>query len=79
MSKNDNTADFGWHKNFSTIEDAMERQYPTIDGWICPSCANYKGDLICIRGVFIAYKQANMKGCIYFEQGRKCKHCGLVT
>jgi hypothetical protein len=77
--KNDNTADFGWHRNLSTIEDELVKQHPTTDGWICPSCVNYKGDLICTKRIFIAYTQANMKGCVYFKQGKKCKHCGFST
>ena len=62
-----------------SIEEAMIRQTPTIDGWICPFCVNYKGALVCVKNVFIAFTQANMKGCKFYKQGRKCKHCGKAT
>lgn len=62
-----------------TIEDAIFEQYPTIDGWICPNCRNYKGPMICAKNVFIAFVGANMKNCFGFESGRICQHCGKIT
>jgi hypothetical protein len=51
----------------------MARQTPTIDGWVCPHCQNYKGELMCKKNVFIAFTQANMKECVfYLEERRNC-------
>ena len=61
-----------------TIEEAIRDQYPTKDGWICPSCKNYKGSLICEKGIFIAFVRANMSGCKFYERGGICKHYGGI-
>jgi hypothetical protein len=50
---------------FITIEEAIMRQTPTPDGWVCPKCKNYKGDLVCSMNVFIAFVGANTKNCIW--------------
>ena len=46
-----------------TIEDAVRKQYPIPGGWVCPSCKNYRGKLICAKNVLICFAGANMKGC----------------
>lgn len=63
----------------NTLEEAIIRQSPTIDGWICSSCVNFEGDCKCGLHIFISCVGANMRGCVYFERGKKCRHCGLVT
>lgn len=62
-----------------TIEEAIRSQYPAPGGWICPTCKNYKGSLICTKRIFIAFTQANMSGCCHYEQGIICQHCGMIT
>jgi hypothetical protein len=62
-----------------TIIDAIYDQYPTKDGWICPTCVNYKGPLQCNFNIFIGFIGANMKGCQFFEQGIECRHCHKFT
>jgi len=46
-----------------TVENAMRKQYPTLGGWVCPSCKNYRGKLVCAKNVLICFDGANMKGC----------------
>ena len=62
-----------------TIEDAIRAQYPTIDGWICPTCRNHKGGLKCAKNVFIAFVGANTSECWAYEKGMQCRHCGMIT
>ena len=62
-----------------TIEDAMLRQAPTIDGWICPTCKNHEGGLGCKQNVFIAVVGANMSRCQFYDEGKECVHCGKAT
>ena len=61
------------------IEDAILAQYPTIDGWICPTCRNHEGGLRCAKNVFIAFVGANMSECWAYESGVECRHCGKIT
>lgn len=62
-----------------SLDAAMRNQSPTPGGWICPECINYKGRIICSKGVLICFAGANMSGCLYFEKGKVCIHCGKAT
>lgn len=61
------------------IKEEMIRQHPIPGGWVCPQCIHYKGKLICEKGIFIAFSGANMSGCCYYNSGKKCHHCGMMT
>ena len=74
MNQN-NQADY----NGTSLEATIIKQTPTIDGWICPTCVNYKGKLICKENIFIAFVGASMINCFAYESGVICKHCGKVT
>lgn len=47
--------------------------------FLCASCRNYKGALVCENGIFIAFEGANLTHCSYYELGKKCRHCGKIT
>ena len=49
------------------------------DNFVCLKCVNYKGGLVCLRGIFIAFEGANTANCQCFKQGKKCPHCGLMV
>jgi hypothetical protein len=53
------------------IATIMVQQSPTINGWICPRCSNYKGKLKCEQGVLICWVGANMLGCVYYAEDRR--------
>jgi len=53
-----------------TIQDAIIRQTPTYDGWICPRCNYHKGGINCSANVFITCEGANTKNCIWFSRKR---------
>lgn len=62
-----------------SIEILMKQQAPVPGGWVCPTCINYKGKIICNQGVMICFEGANTRGCFYFQKGKICIHCGKVT
>ena len=64
MSENNTTSGIdGTLNGYITILDAMQRQCPTDDGWVCPKCIYWKGDLNCDKNVFISAVGCNMSGC----------------
>ena len=62
----------------SSIADEMVKQSWNMggDNFVCVSCKNYTGGYSCSKGVFVAFVGANMSGCIYYEKGVSCPHCG---
>jgi len=62
----------------NSIEEEIVRQSRDMgeDNFICKTCKHYKGGCKCQQGVFIAFVNANISGCVYHERGRKCPHCG---
>jgi hypothetical protein len=44
--------------------------------FLCASCKNYQGKLVCSQGVFIAFEGANLSGCRFYIKGQKCPKCG---
>ena len=62
-----------------SIEALMMNQAPIPGGWVCPTCVNYKGKIICGKGVMICFAGANMSGCLHFKKGKQCIHCGKAT
>jgi len=63
------------------IINEIQRQSQGIETWtfVCDICQNYKDNLVCSKGVFIAFKGANLSGCFEFQGGKKCNHCGRIT
>lgn len=47
--------------------------------FICKKCIHYAGKLRCNKSVYIAFVGADMSDCIYYEEGKICKHCGKPT
>lgn len=63
-----------------TLIEEMVKQSQNIEPgvFLCEQCTNYKGALVCQKGVFIAFEGANLSHCSFFWRGRKCPHCGRV-
>ena len=61
--------------------DEIGGQSKDVETWVfcCDTCRNYRGNLVCSKGVFIAFKGANLSGCIYYVGGKECRHCGRIT
>lgn len=58
-------------------EMARQAQFGMEPIWFsCQDCKNYEGRLVCKKRVFIAFENANMFGCRFFELGQRCPHCG---
>ncbi len=63
------------------IREEMDRQSQNAGGanfWR-RECKRYKGSLSCEYNVFIAFEGANMSNCGFYEPGRRCRHCGLIS
>lgn len=75
----DEKATRDWFSSLPSIEDALARQSPTIDGWICPKCVHHQGGLSCELNIFIAFVGANLLNCWGFKEGKVCRHCSKVT
>jgi hypothetical protein len=66
---------------FSGLEKEMVKQSQNWEQGVfrCASCLNYKGACTCEKGIFIAFEGANLTHCSYYQQGKKCRHCGRMT
>ena len=64
-----------------TINEIIYQQSQGMgeDNFLCARCRNYEESLTCNKRIFIAFKGANMSGCLDFESGCKCIHCGKIT
>lgn len=60
----------------TTIAEAMVRQAPTDDGWVCPGCRFWTGGVGCSANVFISVEGANMSGCTYRKPRCQCRKEG---
>jgi hypothetical protein len=54
-----------------TIKNAMADQIPTVNGWWCGHCRNYKGKLVCKQRVLICWTGANLSGCRFYQEERR--------
>jgi len=53
------------------LTDIMIEQWPTVTGWICPKCRQYKGKLKCGENILICWVGADMSGCRFFIEERR--------
>lgn len=65
----------------NSIEGAMLSQSVNMgeDNFLCKNCKHYGGACKCEMGIFIAFVNANMSGCVYYPHGHKCPHCGRYS
>jgi hypothetical protein len=49
------------------------------DPFICIKCTYYKGDIKCDCNYFISFYGQDTSKCKSFEEGKLCKHYGLLT
>ena len=54
-------------------------KYIPGDPFICVKCTHYKGGIKCDRNYFISFYGQDTSKCESFEEGKICKHCGLLT
>ena len=54
-----------------TLDQVIQRQAPTVDGWVCPGCRHHRGNLNCAKNMFISVVGANMSGCCGYEKERR--------
>ena len=69
---------FNPHNSIAS-EIVAQSQRMSAENFICESCVNYQGKLVCSKGVFIAFVGANMSGCFGYVKGHKCRHCGRTS
>ena len=62
----------------NSIQEEIARQSQDMGGssFKCQTCKSHFDHYGCEKGVFVALEGANMSGCIYYERGRECPHCG---